>query len=265
MMAFRSANMLAHSIKFNSAVSSDFLDYYENIVNQELLEESQTKKHQTFAPSHMRCDRISWFRLRGVQPDQIKEPDIGLSFAAQVGTACHEVIQERLSKSLGENWISVENWMNSNPELFQDYDVELNKKGYETLIDMKRPFPVRFACDGIVKFDNKVRLLEIKTSEFSSWNDLVEPKSIHIDQITCYSALLHIPDVLFLYQDRQYGGLKCFELSISLLDQQAVFDRMSKVLQLVEAHIAPDGLPIGDPWCSPSMCPYYKKCKEWGR
>jgi hypothetical protein len=77
--------------------------------------------------------------------------------------------------------------------------------------------------------------------------------------------LLHIPDVLFLYQDRQYGGLKCFELSISLLDQQAVFDRMSKVLQLVKAHIAPDGLPIGDPWCSPSMCPYYKKCKEWGR
>ena len=264
-MAFRSANLLAHSIKFNSAVSSDFLEFYENTLKQEIFAERETKKHQTFAPSQMRCDRVSWFRLRGVQPDKVNEPDVGLSFTAQVGTACHESIQARLSTSLKEDWLSVDDWVKMNPEHFKDYEMEITGKGYESVIDLKSPFPVRFACDGIVRFKDKIRLLEIKTSEFSSWNDLTEPKPVHIDQIKTYCALLGIDDVLFLYQDRQYGGLKCFEVTVTKAEQQAVLDRMTKVLELVEAHIAPDGLPKGDPWCSSSMCPYFEKCKEWGR
>lgn len=264
-MAFRSANLGAHMIKFNSAASSELLELYNNILDTEIQNENAEPKHRTFAPSAMRCDRISWFRLRGTQPDKIASPDKGLAFAAQIGTACHEAIQERLSTYLKDDWISVEDYVSSNPERFADYDWSFTHKGFETLIDMKAPYPVRFACDGIFRFNDTIRLLEIKTAEFASLNDLTGPKEKHLDQVKCYATLLQIPDVIFLYQDRQYGELKCFEINVNMIEQRTLRERMSNVMHLAEVNIAPEGLPKGDPDCTSNMCPYYKVCREWGR
>ena len=264
-MAFRSANITAHMIRFNSSVSSDFLDMYENLINKEIVDGDSDVKHRTFAPSQMRCDRISWFRLRGTQPDVVKNPDATLFFTAQIGTACHEAIQKRLKENLGCNWITVSDWIAQNPDYFADSKLTVSEKGYESLIEMTEPFPVRFACDGIIRFQDKVYLLEIKTAESASLADLVEPKTKHLDQIKCYASLLHIPNVLFLYQDRVYGNMKCFEVKVDEFEQKKTRDRMQRVMDLVEANIAPDGLPVGDPDCNPSMCPYSRKCKEWGR
>lgn len=265
-MAFRSANLAIHAIKFNSAVSCDFLDMYNNFIDKEIKSSKEGPKNRTFAPSQMRCDRVSWFRLRGVEPDKIKEPDRTLSFTAEIGTACHETIQDRLIRNMKDDWITVNQWIEQNPEFFKDYDMDLDtSRGNETLIELRKPFPVRFACDGIVRFQDKIRLLEIKTSEFSSWNDLTEPKPQHLDQIKCYSTLLHIPDVLFLYEDRQYGDFKCFEVQVTEFEQDALRERMQRIMDLADACIAPEGLPVGDSWCTSSMCPYYKTCQSWGR
>lgn len=263
-MAFRSANLTAHMIKFNSAVSSDFLDLYLSIVDQEIVDKNLEPKHKTFAPSQMRCDRMSWFRLRGTEPDRIAVPDKGLNFTAQIGTACHEMIQKRLINKLGDDWISVKQWISMNPESFSDYDMNITEKEYESMIELKKPYPVRFACDGIIRFKDKIRLLEIKTAEFSSLNDLTRPKEKHMDQIKCYSTLLHIPDAIFLYCDRQYGDLKCFEVIVTDYEQRQMREKMNKVMESVETNIAPQGLPKGDPDCTSNMCPYYKKCQEWG-
>ena len=264
-MAFRNANIAAHMMKFNSITSSDFLIMYNQLLVDEIATKNEQPKHQTFAPSQMRCDRVSWFRLRGTQPDKVKEPDTTLGFTAQIGTACHEAIQERLIKKLGNDWISVKQWIADNPDFFKGYEMNIQEKGYETQIELTKPYPVRFACDGIVRFNGKVYLLEIKTAEFSSLNDLTGPKEKHLDQIKCYSTLLGIDDVLFLYQDRQWGELKCFEVNVSELEHRAVRAKMDNVMYLAEVNIAPEGLPVGDPDCNPSMCPYYKTCKEWGR
>ena len=264
-MAFRSVNVAAHLTEFNSAVSSEFLNLYRDTLDAEIRSQNEAPKHRTFAPSQMRCDRVSWFRLRGTQPDSVKKPDRTLSFTADVGTACHEYIQDRLSHILGPDWITVKEWVDSNPDYFAEYEMNIEQKGYESMIDLKHPYPVRFACDGIVRFKGKVYLLEIKTSEFSSWNELMAPKPKHLDQIKTYSMLLGINDVIFLYQDRQYGGLKCFEIHIDTAEHTKLKQRMDRVLELVEANIAPDGLPRGDLDCTSSMCPYFKTCKEWGR
>ena len=45
-------------------------------------------------------------------------------------------------------------------------------------------------------------------------------------------------------------------------DLSKMFERVQK---MAESGIAPDGLPSGDSWCSPSMCEWYKKCQEYGR
>lgn len=262
-MAFRTANF-AHLAKFNSAASSDFIDFYENIIDEKIAARNAEPKHKTFAPSSFRCPRVSWFRLRGVQPDAIKKPDRTMEFSSEIGTACHEIIQRNLKEALGKDWIEVEDYLKDNPEDGAKYDWQLEKSGYETKISISNP-PIRFACDGIIRWKGEIYLLEIKTSEFASFDELTDPKEQHIDQIKCYATLLGIKHVLVLYQDRQYGGLKCFEMTISDSDNRYVLDKFQYVMDMVEANLAPEGLPKGDASCSAALCPYYKKCTEWGR
>lgn len=257
-MAFRTADF-ARVTRFNSANSCDFLDMFEKAWEEKIAEEDAKPKNKTIAPSAAYCMKQNWFRLRGVQPDVAKNPDRTLDFTAQVGTSCHESIQSLLQNVLGEDWLDIGEYLKSiNPRY--EYTVELH--GYESRIAIENP-PIRFACDGIIRWKGKIYLLEIKTSDFSSWEKLTGPKSIHIDQVNSYATLFGIHDVLMMYQDRQYGGLKCFEVHISDLDIKATWDTFEYIVDMADKNLPPKGLPPGDSRCSPSMCPYHKKCKEW--
>lgn len=261
-MAFRTLDISAHMTKFNSATSSNLIDIYEGEVEKEIAENNSRPKNRTIAPSSFRCMRYNWFRLRGTEPDKTRSSDIGLQFTADIGTACHEMIQARLSRVLKDNWLDVEDYMNNNSEI--SYEFSVNKKGYESQISITDP-PVKFACDGVLKLNGKIYLLEIKTSEFGAFNELANPKPEHVDQIQCYASLLHIEDALVLYQDRQYGSIKCFEMKVSEHERNEVLDKIKYIQNMASANIAPEGLPVGNKYCSPSMCIYYKKCQQWGR
>ena len=258
-MAFRQTN-LARLTKFNSAASSDFIDMYEKCIDDRIAARNARPKHKTFAPSSFRCPRISWFRLRGVQPDTATVTDRTLEFTAEIGTACHEIIQRNLKEVLKDDWIDVKWYLDS---IKPDYSYTVEQDGYETKIEIDSP-PVRFACDGIIRWKGEFYLLEIKTSEYASFDELTDPKPQHEDQIKFYCTLLGISKVLVLYQDRQYGGLKCYEVVVTEQDKQAVRDRIKYVQDMVEANIAPERLPRDDSWCTAAHCPYYKKCKQWG-
>lgn len=261
-MTFRPANLDAHVMKFNSASSATLVDIYEKATEAEIRAEESAAKHRTFAPSQFRCKRLNWFRLRGTAPDAIQNVDPVLDFSAKIGESCHELIQRRLRNALHKDWITVEEYFLLNPPDFK-YTLERKGEGLETFVEIQDP-PVRFACDGIVRLNGKLFLVEIKSSEYSSFIDLVEPKSYHVDQVKCYASLFNIEDVLMIYIDRQYGAIKCFEVKVSLADRLQVREDMKDVQRYVGMNIAPDGLPKGDNWCKPNMCPYYKVCKEWG-
>lgn len=262
-MAFKPVNLDAHTTKFNSAASSTLLTLYENAATAEILDKESEVKHKTFAPSSFRCKRQNWFRLRGVQPDTIDVVDLSLDFTAKMGEACHRLIQSRLKTILGDGWITVEQHFKECPPDFE-YTLKSDPSGFETFVEIKNP-PVRFACDGILKIDGIKYLHEIKSSDHTSFMELTEPKSQHVDQIICYSSLLNLEHALVTYIDRQYGGMKCFEQSVSWSAQHNVREVMDDVQKHVEMNIAPEGLPVGDAWCGSNMCPYYKVCKEWGR
>ena len=258
-MAFRTWDV-SHLTKFNSATSSDFLDDYDSYVEQKIKSDAEKPSSRTFAASSFRCDRWSWFRLRGSKPEiQIVDPT--LNFTADIGTACHRIIQNNLKNMLGSDWISVRKHIESIDFQYK-YTLEEDESGFESLVQIEEP-PIKFACDGIIQRNGKKYLLEIKTSEYSSWNDLTDPKPHHVDQVKCYATLLQLPNVLFLYQDRQYGGLKCFEVEVSYHDMVEVRERFDRVLDLARKNLAPNPLPKGDAWCNPSRCPYFNVCKEY--
>jgi hypothetical protein len=188
-----------------------------------------------------------------------KNPDLTLNFTADVGTACHKFIQENLIELYKDNWISVEDYLREkNP----DYEYTVTQSGFETQVEITDP-PIKFACDGILRIGNKYYLLEIKTASYSSFDQLTGPKDQHIDQVKCYATLLDIPNVLMLYVDREYGSMKCFELTVSWDEMQEVKAMFAEVQQLANAMIAPPKLPKNDSWCTASHCLYYKKCQEW--
>lgn len=255
-MGFQKANFNA-VISFNSAYSSRLLDIYKEQSIADIRVEGARSRSCTFSPSGMRCLRKQWFRLRGVETDIIESPDLGLDFRAKVGTDRHITIQTRLKKALGTNWLSVAEYLKEHPIQFK-YDITEN--GLESLVRIDSP-PIKFAVDGIIRIDGRIFLLEIKTSDYSAFENLTQQKPIHEDQVTMYSAILGIRDVLFLYEDRQNGGMKSYQYTVK---ESAVSDAISKmqyVMDMAEKRVAPDRLPTSDYMCS--NCEYAKKCNEW--
>lgn len=254
-MAFRQSGSLT---RFNSANSSEFISFYENHLTQKLIDDSERIPHATFAPSSFRCARKSWFRLRQVKPDKMARPDIVSQFKADMGTSCHMLMQNHLKEVLGADWIDVEEYFKENPPPFK-YKVERN--GLECFVSIDDP-PFRFACDGIIRWKGSIYLIEIKTLEYSTFQELANPLSNHLDQIVCYSTLYNIPKVLFIYQDRQYGTIKCYEVAVSEAEQQAVQDKVADIRDKSKSNLAPERLPRNDAMCG--YCEYKKKCLDWG-
>ena len=257
-MAFRSLDF-QHIARFNSSTSSTLLDRYSDFVDKQILEEYNEPTSKTFAPSNFRCDRRCWFRLRGVQPDRPEKGDQVLNFTARIGEACHTLVQSNLSKMLGEDWIDVEEYLKS---IDFPYEYKVTKDGFETKVEILKPYPIKFACDGIIRLNGKYYLLEIKSSEYKAFDELIDIKPHHRDQIEFYSSILKLEDVIVIYIDRQYGNLKCYEHHIPEYKQRAIFEKMDDILKRVESNIAPDRLPSNDPFCN--GCLYKVKCKQWG-
>lgn len=256
-MAFKSID--THLAKFNSAFSSEFLDKYEAFVDSQILARRSEKKKQTFAPSSMYCPLQQWFRLRGAEPDEIETADKALEFTAVMGTACHEEIQRNLSQLYGSNWLNVGDYIKT---IYPEGTYTVTNNGFETLIEFFNP-PVRFAVDGLIQFPGEKILLEIKSSDHGSFIELTDPKPKHIYQAKTYCALLKVDRIIFMYQDRQYGDIKCFEVRVPQYEKDAILKQMTEIQEMVDANLAPEGLPKGDSRCSSNMCPYYKKCKSW--
>jgi CRISPR/Cas system-associated exonuclease Cas4 (RecB family) len=243
----------------NSPVAQNFKSMYDKIVFDKYQKEEQHVSSRTFAPSSFRCDRLSFFRLRGVPADENVNVDSVLSFSAVLGTAMHREIQSNLKEAIGDNWINVPDFLKTH-DVGHDYKIG-NSSEFETQLEFKNP-PVRFSCDGLIKIGETVYLLEIKSSNPQPFSSLYEPKPNHIDQVKCYCALMNIDRALVLYQDRMYGQTKCFEVDVPDSEKQAVFDRMDRVMYFVNKCVAPPRLPKGDYWCT--YCKYKKRCDSWG-
>lgn len=256
-MAFRSVGAM-QAARFNSSVSAIFLDQLEDFIQSEVSAANSEPKSKTFAPSSFRCMRKNWFRLRGTQPDTNRRADVVTDHTAKLGEACHTILQSRISRMLGANWISVRDFLTENPV---PHKYRLEESGFETRVEFY-DIPVRFACDGVLKIDGEYYLLEIKSSEASSFNGLTHWKAEHLDQTKCYMTLLGLQKVLFLYVDRLYGGLKCYEYHLTLADEASVKNTFETVIVCAQQNIAPQRLARGDKWCG--MCEYKQSCEKWG-
>ena len=246
---------------FNSAISCEFLSICQSSIKDSIRHKNTEAKQQSFAPSSMRCKRISWFRLNGYATDDSEDSvNMTLSFSSMLGIAIHEYLQNSLCRCDSEtfHWINVDHWIRNHC----DYECECEVSGLESKVKIINP-PITFACDGIIQIKNRYFILEIKSISSKEFVSLDTPRYYHEDQVKVYSTFLNIPNILFLYVDRTFGEMKCFEYEVSKQDMQDVRQNVDEVLEYFRLGLAPDKLPKGDRNCTPSMCLYYHLCKKF--
>lgn len=245
-----------HTSSFNSDNSFNLIDTINKAIDIRCVLRATQPHKQVFAPSSAYCDRKIWFRFRGVNPDTPTSTDYYNEFVKMIGDACHIYIQSLLKETLGEDWIDVGEYLKG---INTPYEYTTEVDGYETHVAINDP-PICFSVDGIIKYRGKLYLIEIKSLEHNSFSEIFEPRERDVSQTATYQLLLGIEDVMYIYIDRLYGNVKCFEYRNSIKPFDDIVNHCREIKQMADAMIAPPKCYLPSV-CS--MCEYKQRCKEW--
>lgn len=262
-MAFSKLETVKYK-RFNTQEACNFLEIVEEATDRDIKEHIMSKPSTSITPSSIRCKRKIWFKCRGQEPDNTSF-DTTMEWKASIGTSVHQLVQQRLIKFLGNDWIKTSSYLSDNKDEIiwakeDNYSVEEN--GLETKVHIFKP-DVSFSVDGIVKMNDKIYLLEIKSVESTVLQKLDEPREKDKDQIKTYCSLLHLNDVLLLYVDRSYGWTKCFSIHQPDYVLDNVWNQLLDLEEISKSDVAPEGLKDkNDLWCRD--CQYRHACNQYG-
>ena len=167
------------------------------------------KPSQTYKPSSMNCIRNMYYQVMGVEqdPSQSAYCSVGI---CNSGTDIHiriqKAVEDMKNNGIDCEYIDVEDYVRSRN---LDYLEIVEKYGMETKLYYK-DLNMSFLSDGIIRYKNHYYILEIKTEASFKWNtrDNVDPT--HYKQGTAYSIAFKLPEVLFLYVNRDVLDMKAY-------------------------------------------------------
>lgn len=230
---------------------NDYTDYKEGKVKFKA-------KEGFIRPSSLGCMVKARYLFDGIEPTEYGIPLRNLEIM-DAGTDGHERMQKVISK-LGGDW----EWLliRDNPELITHPKVSIDEfdaiyeDQFETLLRYKNDlFEMRFKADGLLVYKKEKKfILEIKTIGHKAFEQLSKPKEEHVTQVTLYSAMYQVSDVIFIYEDRDTLDKKVFEIHIT--------PEMTKRLYKQILTYLVDRKPVGFgnySYICP-YCEYYDKC-----
>jgi hypothetical protein len=137
------------------------------------------------------------------------------------------------------------------------------KKGiFETHLYSKE-LNLSFLCDGLLKFKGKYYILEIKTEGSGKFMGHKDVHDEHKIQACCYSTMLQVDSVIFLYENRDFLGKKCYLYTPTKLDKQELLEKLNKGIACVNNKKIPASPENkGRDLCK--YCKYVSKCKADG-
>lgn len=249
-----------HTSSFNSDASCKLIATINSAIDSRVYDNSVAPHKPVYAPSSAFCDRKIWFRLRGVNPDAPVSTDYYGEFVKMIGDACHVYVQSLLKDALKEGWVDVAEYLRElDLQCKLPYVYSTETAGYETHVSIEYP-PICFSTDGIIRYRDKLYIVEIKSLEHSTFSEIFEPRAKDVSQTAAYQSLLYIDDVMYIYVDRLYGNVKCFEYHNSNTSFQALMAHCTKLKKMADAKVAPSKCDIPS---ACAMCEYKKRCKEW--
>lgn len=168
------------------------------------------------SPSGLDCQVAVWYKLHST-PMIPEERTFESDGYASSGSDRHKAIQNFLASQKEVEWVCIEDFVKEHNLPFEvEYEPEvldISKKynlspdivcdiigSRERLLKHKNDL-INFKLDGIIKFRGEYYIIEIKTVSDKKIKDA--PLEEHQKQGKCYSLLLGIPKIIWIYESRE--------------------------------------------------------------
>lgn len=234
-----------------NSVAEDFISELNFCIEQE--NKRDYTPSASFKPSGISgCKRSLYYELTGVRPD-VEAASPELTGICESGSDRHETIQEYVmimnEYGIECEWLDVGKFVKDNNI---PYVQVLSNKGNETKLFSEK-YNMRFLCDGLIKYKGEYYILEIKTESTNKFNRHDEPWPEHILQATCYSMVLQVKKVLFVYENRDVCTKKGFTVNVN----DKMIENVENIINTVNDYMEKDLVP-------PRECDKCKYCKYKG-
>lgn len=235
----------------------------------ELLEETISRNGQknrppsrTYKPSSIGgCMRKSYFQIVGAPLDETQKPTADLVGIWESGTDRHERIQKHIQTmkehGFDVEWVDVEEFLKRRPVKGTIFKEKIGNeyKLYNFILN------ISFMCDGIIKFEGRYYILEIKTEDQFKHKGRIGPTKKHIDQAASYAICLGIDQIMFIYEWREYTSKHYFDYVITDKEKEEVVH----YIETCEAHREAEVVPkMTDKKSECKYCPYQEYCSLIG-
>lgn len=254
-----SRKSLISMIKAGEDVASSFLAELSHTI-----ENSQEEyiPSPTLKPSSIKCPRCAVMQVLGYPRDEElrAESSIGIT---ECGTWLHLTMQEYCLKMTNWEYVNVAEYVTNKQlplKIVKEPDFENGE--YETKL-FSEQYLMSFLCDGILrnKKTGKYYILEIKSISNQGMYRLDKVPDHYKDQAISYTQLLEIPDVIFLFVNRDVYNKKTFLFTPSREEIRNWQQKISDCLTCINLKILPD-IP---PEASNSFCKYCRYKEACGR
>jgi CRISPR/Cas system-associated exonuclease Cas4 (RecB family) len=169
----------------------------------------------------------------------------------ETGTDRHIRIQEKIISVPEFKWVDLEEFVITRKNLEIIEKVGLECKLYDKELN------IRFMCDGVIAFKNKLYIIEIKTEDGIKFSKREAIEPTHYTQGCIYSLCLNIPDILFIYENRNFLTKKVYHATYTDNDYCNILDDINVVNEAVNNKKLP--YAYRDNKCI--YCNYKNKCK----
>lgn len=261
-MALKNLAKMVAAVNREKTPEQEFLWMLEETIIR-CAEEEKRKPSQAFHPSSLGgCLRRNFYELEGADTDIHTRPTANGVGMGESGTDRHERIQKYVTrmrkKGFDCDWIDVEEylkmWPQQGSKVVERQGMEI--KVYNSILAMS------FKCDGVIRLNGILYVLEIKTEVSFKWMSRTEIVGKHKIQAACYSVALGIDNVMFLYENRDFCTKKTFAVSLTAQEKnELVVHRIEEVNGYREQKIIP---PKTDIKSECKYCPFTEICKRDG-
>lgn len=222
---------------------------------------------QTYKPSSMHCIRQMAYIILGKPLDDTGSNYMGIGIC-NAGTDIHQRIQQAVldmkSNGMDCEYVNVADYIRSRQLDYLQVVKEPNfdASDYETKLYHK-DLNMSFLCDGIIKYQGKYYILELKSENSNKFYSRAGVDESHYNQATAYSIALQLDDVLFVYISRDNLDMKAFMFTPTdgmkqdLVGLITNCDEYAKKLK-----IPPKPLDVSKKTCE--YCNYKTQCRKDG-
>lgn len=207
-------NMISNSNKPQESVdvAQEFLDAYVFTV-EKIDTDNVRKPSKSISPSSIKCSRASTFKLLGAEQTDVNHKQ-QLIEINQNGSERHEAIQQTVvtmpQYTTKFKPINIGDYIRKNKiDIKIVKEADFDKGIFETKLYSEK-YHISFLADGMVEYNGKYYILEIKTQSSDVHFKQSDVHDKHIDQATAYCTLLKADGILYFYEERNYLGKKCY-------------------------------------------------------